>query len=150
VALLEKDPEDENQEEENTTEKTEEKGWFASLFGSPEKEIKEEEKKEEQVKYDEISEGTEKTENLSYMAQKTEIELGYIDTKVVEVLSGLEIGDEIVTIGNTNLRQGTPIQMKSTSEIQNIQENENDEEISKEVTENKVNNVDNSSMDNKQ
>ena len=34
----------------------------------------------------------------------------------------MEVGDEIVTIGNTNLRQGTPIRTKSNSEDKDVQE----------------------------
>ena len=150
VAVIEKDPEKEIQEEHDTREQTEKKeeGWFASLFGSSEVEG-EYEKKEWEVDKETSVERDNPAPSL-YMAQKTEIELGYIDTKVAEVLSGLEIGDEIVTIGNTNLRQGTPIRMRSITEIQNVQENEKNEKIGKEVTEAKANTVESSSMDNKQ
>ena len=151
VALLEKDPEYENQEEEDTNDVTEEKGWFTSLFSSSEEDENQEEKNEEDEKQDLAKEDE---EILSYIAQKTEIELGYIDTKVAEVLSGLEVGDEIVTIGNTNLRQGTPIRTKSNSEDKNVQESVKKEDISKEVAEkvkeNEANKDYNSSTENKQ
>lgn len=170
VALLEKDPEDENKDEEEANDVVEEKGWFASLFGSSEEEKDQEEKNEEEKKQEDenqdLAKEDEQTEEetLSYIAQKTEIELGYIDTKVAEVLSGLEIGDEIVTIGNTNLRQGTPIRTKSNSEDKDVQETvkkENTkkesakkEDVSKElaekVKENEANKDDNSSKENKQ
>ena len=43
------------------------------------------------------------------MAFQTEVTLGYTNAQHAEILNGIEIGDEIVTEGNTNLRNKTLI-----------------------------------------
>ncbi|RME20883.1 MAG: efflux RND transporter periplasmic adaptor subunit [Deltaproteobacteria bacterium] len=44
-------------------------------------------------------------------AERADLEIGFVDTTSVEVLSGLAEGDLVVTVGNDNLRSGTPLRL---------------------------------------
>ncbi len=44
-------------------------------------------------------------------AARADLEIGFSDPALVEVLSGLEEGDLVVTVGNNNLRGGTPLRL---------------------------------------
>ena len=44
-------------------------------------------------------------------AVRRDIELGYEETEVVEVLSGLEVGERVIVVGQDGLTDGTPIQV---------------------------------------
>ncbi|GMR23676.1 MAG: hypothetical protein BMS9Abin37_2127 [Acidobacteriota bacterium] len=44
-------------------------------------------------------------------AVRRDIELGYEETDVVEVLSGLEVGERVIVVGQDGLTDGTPIQV---------------------------------------
>ncbi len=44
-------------------------------------------------------------------AERRAVELGYEETEVVEVLSGLEAGDRVIVVGQDGLTDGTPIQV---------------------------------------
>jgi membrane fusion protein, multidrug efflux system len=134
VVLQKEEPKEKSTEEDFPSE--EDKGWFASWFGSDEPISEKDnliaEKKDEDPSEDaQNKENSENKDEPSFIAQRTEIELGYIDTRMIEVLSGLELGDEIVTIGNTNLRQDTPIRIKSK---ESLNKEGNDETSGQEVT----------------
>ena len=59
------------------------------------------------------------------IAHVVELELGYVDEDLVEVKSGLEIGDEVVVLGNTGLRDGSRVRF---SEDPTLADNQPDEE----------------------
>jgi len=63
--------------------------WWASMFGD-EEEAEEEEEDEGQV----------------YVARRHPVELGLGDDDVVEVLSGIDLGAQIITVGQSHLRDG--------------------------------------------
>ena len=44
-------------------------------------------------------------------AARRDIELGYEETDLVEVLSGLEVGERVIVVGQDGLTDGTPIQV---------------------------------------
>ena len=44
-------------------------------------------------------------------AVRRDIELGYEETEVVEVLSGLQVGERVIVVGQDGLTDGTPIQV---------------------------------------
>ena len=44
-------------------------------------------------------------------AVRRDIELGYEETELVEVLSGLEVGERVIVVGQDGLTDGTPIQV---------------------------------------
>ncbi len=44
-------------------------------------------------------------------AVRRDIELGYEETEVVEVLSGLDVGERVIVVGQDGLTDGTPIQV---------------------------------------
>lgn len=44
-------------------------------------------------------------------AVRRDIELGYEETEIVEVLSGLEVGERVIVVGQDGLTDGTPIQV---------------------------------------
>lgn len=44
-------------------------------------------------------------------AVRRDVELGYEETEVVEVLSGLEVGERVIVVGQDGLTDGTPIQV---------------------------------------
>ena len=44
-------------------------------------------------------------------AVRRDIELGYEETDVVEVLAGLEVGERVIVVGQDGLTNGTPIQV---------------------------------------
>lgn len=45
------------------------------------------------------------------VVEKAPIEVGYIDPDRVEILGGLKAGDLVVTVGNSNLREHTPVRL---------------------------------------
>ena len=49
--------------------------------------------------------------NHEGQAVRRDIELGYEETDVVEVLSGLEVGERVIVVGQDGLTDGTPIQV---------------------------------------
>ncbi len=44
--------------------------------------------------------------------EKARLEVGYVDTERVEIIDGLELGDQVVTAGNANLRAETLIKLE--------------------------------------
>ncbi len=44
-------------------------------------------------------------------AERADLEIGFVDAEAVEVTDGLAPGDLVVTIGNDNLRGGTPLRL---------------------------------------
>ncbi|MCB9779538.1 MAG: efflux RND transporter periplasmic adaptor subunit [Alphaproteobacteria bacterium] len=82
-------------------EKKEEGGLFAGLFGDEEKagEDGEDDQKDEPPPWP-LRE-----------AERADLEIGFQDPQLVEVISGLDEGDLVVTIGNGNLRGGTPLRL---------------------------------------
>ncbi|MEE2751261.1 MAG: hypothetical protein VX519_07515, partial [Myxococcota bacterium] len=59
------------------------------------------------------------------IAHVVELELGYVDEDLVEIVSGLEIGDEVVVLGNTGLRDGSRVRF---TEDPTLADNQPDEE----------------------
>ena len=59
------------------------------------------------------------------IAHVVELEIGYVDEDLVEVTSGLEIGDEVVVLGNTGLRDGARVRF---TEDPTLADNQSDDE----------------------
>ncbi|MEE2752000.1 MAG: efflux RND transporter periplasmic adaptor subunit [Myxococcota bacterium] len=58
------------------------------------------------------------------IAHVVELELGYVDEDLVEVKSGLEIGDEVVVLGNTGLRDGSRVRFSEDPTLADSQPDE--------------------------
>lgn len=58
---------------------------------------------------EDAEEGQEEPEPAPYIADRRELELGFTDDQWVEIISGLEVAEKVVTIGNANLEHETPI-----------------------------------------
>ena len=54
-------------------------------------------------------EGMKRSKPAPFIADQRELELGYSDAEWVEITAGLEVGEKVVTIGNANLENETPI-----------------------------------------
>jgi membrane fusion protein (multidrug efflux system) len=52
-----------------------------------------------------------KKENTGSLAIKTKVTIGYINTTHVEILSGLQEGDTVVTTGLSTLKDGTKVKV---------------------------------------
>jgi len=57
--------------------------------------------------------GKDKTENATpaWVAKRRLVKVGYSDANYVEVNSGLEEGDRVITLGRSAVRDGTAIQV---------------------------------------
>jgi multidrug efflux pump subunit AcrA (membrane-fusion protein) len=44
-------------------------------------------------------------------AERIRIELGYTDGDRVQVMSGLEVGDEVITVGQEGLKDNAPVRI---------------------------------------
>ncbi|MCK6506923.1 efflux RND transporter periplasmic adaptor subunit [Myxococcota bacterium] len=76
----------------------EEPGFFAKLF------------QKEDAGEDEAAEDEPPPWPLR-MAERADLEIGYQDPERVEILAGLAEGEQVVTLGNQNLRGGTPLRL---------------------------------------
>jgi RND family efflux transporter MFP subunit len=61
------------------------------------------------------------------MAQKARVDLGYQDDLWVEILSGLNEGDEVILEGNTNLREKSLLRLPDDPDLKGLDEDEDDE-----------------------
>jgi membrane fusion protein, multidrug efflux system len=65
----------------------------------------------------EDSDGYEKEKNVrankpKYVANRRELTVGYSDSRIIEVTDGIEIGEQVITIGNHTLEDNSPITLK--------------------------------------
>ena len=97
VAIEEEPEEEKPDEEEGEDEEREEPGFLAKLFGGGEGEGGDTAEEEEEIP------------GPYRIARKIEIELGYVDQEVAEVMEGLELGDEVVVRGHMALRDGARV-----------------------------------------
>ncbi len=72
-------------------------GWFASLFGGD---------ADPEAQADEAPEDDPQPE---FVAERRSLKLGLVDGKHAEVLGGVELGDKVITVGQSNLRDGAPV-----------------------------------------
>lgn len=79
-------------------EKADEPGFFAKLFAKEDEE-KAEDDKDQPPPWP------------LRMAERADLEIGFQDPERVEIISGLAEGDRVVTLGNQNLRGGTPLRL---------------------------------------
>lgn len=80
------------------------------VIDAPEPEEEEKSEDEEDVKDEDAEdEGMKRSKPAPFIADQRELELGYSDAEWVEITAGLEIGEKVVTIGNANLENETPI-----------------------------------------
>ena len=94
-------------EEEETEEEVEESPWYAKFFGSSEESSESAEEDKGDGMLDEPEE--------KFVAERCAVERGLVDTKLVEILSGVEVGDDIVVVGQSNLRDGARIRTAEMS-----------------------------------
>jgi hypothetical protein len=52
------------------------------------------------------------------VSSRREIKLGFREAELVEVLEGIEDGEEVIVLGQEGLSDGTPIQVMASNEIQ--------------------------------
>lgn len=99
--VREKPPEEPKEGEEKEEAKDEGGGWFVGLFSG-----------------DESDEGQDDEEPkvLGWVAERVPVELGLADAITVEILSGLEEGDSIITVGQSNLKDGSEVRTHTPSE----------------------------------
>jgi membrane fusion protein, multidrug efflux system len=80
------------------------------VIDAPEPEEEEKSEDEEEVKDEDAEdEGMKRSKPAPFIADQRELGLGYSDAEWVEITAGLEIGEKVVTIGNANLENETPI-----------------------------------------
>ena len=79
--------------------KADDAGWFAKLFGGGESED------------DAEGEGDEASEEppQAYVSERVRLKLGLVDDTLAEVTEGVEIGDQVVVVGQANLRDGAAV-----------------------------------------
>ena len=63
------------------------------------------------------SDGYDKEKNVrankpEYVANRRELTVGYSDSRIIEVTDGIEIGEQVITIGNHTLEDNSPITLK--------------------------------------
>jgi membrane fusion protein (multidrug efflux system) len=97
-------PEDKTDEEKAEDEKKEE-SWFAKFRASRSEEAHAQAKED-----DDTDEEKEK-----WIAERCTLERGLVDTVSVQVLSGVDIGDSIIIVGQANLRDGARVQTPEMS-----------------------------------
>jgi membrane fusion protein (multidrug efflux system) len=93
--------EDEEGDEEAEGEGDDEPGFFAKLFGGDEEEADPEAEEDAEP-------GPEIPQRV---AVRKGLDVGFVDTDRVEVTEGLAAGEQVVTIGNTNLREGASVRL---------------------------------------
>lgn len=71
--------------------------------------------------------GSEQKENpYKYVAKAVNVKVGYSDEKNVEILDGITLGDPVITIGNTTLRDGSPVLLEAPTEEKETSSKEGD------------------------
>ena len=102
-----------------------------------EKEVEQPPVKENQASETDNDE-TDKTEvviKMQQVADRRVLELGYSDNNWAEVLSGIELGEQVITIGNNNLEDETPITLEiklpPKEEAEDEKQDDEDEESAK-------------------
>ncbi|MEL6348894.1 MAG: hypothetical protein AAFV53_37665, partial [Myxococcota bacterium] len=102
-------PEEETPEEETDAEQAsdaEEGGLFAGWFGGAED--------EEGASEAEKSDASERDQGPDFprrVAERRALEVGFEDPERVEILTGLQLEEMVVVVGNTNLRSGTAVRL---------------------------------------
>lgn len=94
-------PEEENEEGDGDAVE-EQPAWaqaLASWFGSDEAEDPEE------------AEEDDAEDEVEYVAKRNLLELGLVDDDFAEVLGGVELGESVVVVGQSTLRDGTPLRI---------------------------------------
>jgi len=99
-------PEEEEEGEEGDADATEEEGggWLANLFGGGEEE---EAAPEDAAEEDDTPE----IEIPQRIAQRRDLEVGFMDPDRIEVSSGVSEGEPVIVVGNANLRDGTSVRL---------------------------------------
>jgi membrane fusion protein (multidrug efflux system) len=92
--MIDKPPEEEDEKKEDDASK-EKSSWFS--FGKPPSAEKDKDDTEEDKKPQKV-------------AERVSVELGLMDDKLAQILSGVEEGDVILVIGQSSLRDGARIQ----------------------------------------
>ena len=92
--MIDKPPEEEDEKKEDDASK-EKSSWFS--FGKPPSAEKD-------------KDDTEEDEKPQKVAERVSVELGLMDDKLAQILSGVEEGDVILVIGQSSLRDGALVQ----------------------------------------
>lgn len=103
----EEDTDAEEEEEESS-------GWFAMFKGAD----AEEEEDDDEDEDDEAE---------KWIAERCPIERGITDTESVQILSGVEVGDSIIVVGQSNLRDGTRVRTPQMSIADSEEEEPSDD-----------------------
>ena len=79
------------------------------------------EKPEEEPSKEEQAEETEKDtaqedDAPKFVATAIDVQVGYSDNERIEILDGVTLGDPIITIGNTTLKEGSPVLLEDPKE----------------------------------
>lgn len=61
-------------------------------------------------------EDTQEETSYKFVAKSVDVQVGYSDEVRVEILKGLTIGDPIITIGNTTLKDGSPVLLEDPTQ----------------------------------
>jgi membrane fusion protein (multidrug efflux system) len=109
----EPEPEDEEGEASEEDEEDEGPGFLAGLFGGDEEDAEEEEPVEIPGPY--------------RVGRKVPVELGLIDEDLAEVLSGVDAGDLVITIGHANLRDEARVRLPEDPRLELPEPDEDDE-----------------------
>ena len=105
------EPEEDNEEGEG---EDDEPGFMAQLFGGDDEADEEEDEDPVPGPY--------------RVARKVGVELGYEDAEHAEVTEGLELGDEVVIVGQANLRDEGRVRFESDPPMPDPEDEEEDEE----------------------
>jgi membrane fusion protein (multidrug efflux system) len=99
--LAEPDPEEEDEEEVDSDKEDDGPGFFARLFGGDEDSDKDDDKDDDE------DEGN----TPERIVKRVDIETGFVELQRAEVSSGLELGDQVVTVGHETLRDGASVRL---------------------------------------
>ena len=80
----------------------------------PKEEILEESGENEEKKESDTAQ--EEDNSPKFIAKSIDVQVGYSDDKRIEIIEGLTLGDPVITIGNTTLKEGSPVMLEDKTE----------------------------------
>ncbi len=110
-------PEEPDEGDGEDAEAADEPGLLARLFGGEEEDAGE--------KDEAASEGPEIPRRV---AVRKSLSVGFIDTDRVELVEGLEVGELVVVVGNTNLREGASVRLPDDPLPERVTEDDGEED----------------------
>ena len=112
VAFVVSEPLPKEDDKDKVKEEEQENGFSIDFFRGCSQEDKEAKSENEEENEEEIEEEIEEEKRPAKRAERRELKLGYTLSNKVEVVEGIDVGEWVVTAGNTHLRADSPIYVK--------------------------------------